>query len=192
MDAHETSLKEKLIIGAFFLVFILLIYQNSKINRIQSQLAKDEQIISDINQTTNPRDISLEERIDVLYSETPIFGQNQKALQIWKQLEPLNVTFLIENSEEDIELNNDYMVDTKDWPNTGYFTGQIEVISDQGHTTETLNMQGFGRLVIDGNEESGMIMEGYWEDELLTGYARVIYNNGDWFEGNWLEGKKQG
>lgn len=178
--------------GAFILVFILLIYQNCKINRIQSQLTKNEQLISDMNQTFDPRDISLEERIDVLYSETPIFGQNQKALKIWKQLEPLNVTFLIENSEEDIELNNDYKVDTKDWPNTGYFTGQIEVISDQGHTTKTLNMQGFGRLVIDGNEGSGMIMEGYWENELLTGYARVIYNNGDWFDGNWHEGKKQG
>ena len=77
MDAQETSLKEKLIMGAFFVVFIILIYQNCKINRIQSQLTKDEQMISEMNQTIiDPRDISLQERIDVLYSETPIFGQD--------------------------------------------------------------------------------------------------------------------
>lgn len=53
-------------------------------------------------------------------------------------------------------------------------------------------MQGFGRLVIDGNMGNGMITEGFWEDDILTGFARAIYNNGDWFEGNFLEGKKEG
>ena len=58
-------------------VFVFLIY---KINAIEKRLDQLEAGKAD------PSVVSLEERIDALYAEPPIYGSNEKALITWKQL----------------------------------------------------------------------------------------------------------
>jgi hypothetical protein len=88
---------------------------------------------------------------------------------MWKQLGPLNLFAL--NLQSPIEFYDQHKFVFEKEIGTAYYSGQQIAYKQDG----------IGREVFykDDNE----IQEGQFEDGKLNGYARVIFEDGDYYEG---------
>ena len=49
-----------------------------------------------------------------------------------------------------------------------------------------------GKVTGVGKEINHIIYEGQFKDDIYNGYGRFIYSNGNYYIGNWLDGKRSG
>ena len=91
----------------------------------------------------------------------------------WNELGPLKLEDIMANSEEEINKNIPF---GKSKFNQ-YIIGQIG---------EDGKVQGVGK------EINHIIYEGQFKNDQYHGYGRFIYSNGNYYLGNWIDGKRQG
>ena len=53
-------------------------------------------------------------------------------------------------------------------------------------------LDNFGQVNGVGKEINNIIYEGQLKNDIYHGYGRFIYSNGNYYEGQWVNGKKQG
>jgi hypothetical protein len=43
-----------------------------------------------------------------------------------------------------------------------------------------------------GKKINDIVYEGLFVDDIFNGFGRFIYSNGDYYTGNWIDGKRSG
>lgn len=97
----------------------------------------------------------------------------QAVKQKWSELGPLRLEDIIANSNEPIDQSLQFGQSKYN----KYIIGQI------GHD---------GRVQGVGKEINHIIYEGQFKNDIYHGYGRYIYSNGNYYLGNWVDGKRSG
>ena len=71
--------------------------------------------------------------------------------------------------------------------NMGKTIGDLTEFDYHGQIKNGLR-EGLGRQCVHNDR----IIEGFFKDDMVDGFARIIYLSGDYFEGNYKEAKKDG
>lgn len=153
----------------------------------------DEQSESDYGKnykpTMYPEQTGFNEE-DLNQSDVPSYMQNSQAdmqpleedsagvalaavKQKWSELGPLRLEDIIANSNEPIDQSLQFGQSKYN----KFIIGQIGLD---------------GRVQGVGKEINHIIYEGQFKNDIYHGYGRYIYSNGNYYIGNWVDGKRSG
>jgi hypothetical protein len=91
----------------------------------------------------------------------------------WNELGPLRLEDIMRNSKEPIDQSRQFGQSHFN----KYILGQLGVN---------------GKVTGVGKEINHIIYEGQFNDDVYSGFGRFIYSNGNYYIGNWLDGKRSG
>jgi len=91
----------------------------------------------------------------------------------WNELGPLKLEDIIANSTESIDQSLQF----------GQSRHNKFIIGQVNHD---------GRVFGVGKEINHIIYEGQFKNDIYHGYGRYIYSNGNYYIGNWVDGKRSG
>ena len=91
----------------------------------------------------------------------------------WNELGPLRLEDIMRNSKEPIDQSRQF---------------------GQSHFNKYIlgQLGGNGKVTGVGKEINHIIYEGQFKDDVYNGFGRFIYSNGNYYIGNWLDGKRSG
>jgi hypothetical protein len=114
-----------------------------------------------------------------MFLSTPT-GAKFTALAAWKDLNSFDLQYNLANGRIPAIKTNYPVKHIKATDAQGDYYGQIDVATNQKH--------GIGRLV----SRTGSIIEGEWYDDRIQGWGRKISFDGGHYEGEFLNGQKNG
>ena len=117
----------------------------------------------------NQKDFAEQIQTSVFDVKPKYVSENQ--LEKWKELGPLKIEDIVDNSGFEIETNIPMSLNDDRNINTWYRDGQL--------TKDRHWIQGYGRKSDRGFE----LYEGYFQNEEKDGYVRIIYQSGDVYQG---------
>ena len=111
---------------------------------------------------------------DAAHSDKESHGVALKAAKDkWNELGPLKLEDIVANSNEPIDQTMAFGQSKYNQ----YIIGQLG---------------GNGKVSGVGKEINHIIYEGQFKDDVYNGFGRFIYSNGNYYIGNWLDGKRSG
>ena len=109
-----------------------------------------------------------------------LYDASTKGLNTWKSLKPLTIEEILSSSNCKINLQDQYL----EYKRIDGFKAYAIGFFRKGTKTR----HGISRSV----GKDGQIQEGMFDNDKLSGFARVCFKSGDYYIGQYQEGKKQG